>query len=61
MLGANKGAGYPVVLMHFAIAERFGASPHDVLNVWDEELYREAEHLIAAERRWHKAHPGGSA
>jgi hypothetical protein len=47
--------------MHFAIAERFGASPDDVLNVWDEELYREAEHVIAAEGRWHKAHPDGSA
>lgn len=55
----TKGRGYPVELEHFAIAERFNASPSDVLYVWPVELVQDARALMRAEGRYDKRHPRG--
>lgn len=43
-------------LEHFAIAERFGASPYDVLHVWPLPLIEEARLIMRADKRYRDRH-----
>ena len=42
--------------MHFAIAEAFNASPYDVLNVWSDDMVRDALQILSARGRWRARH-----
>lgn len=56
MYERTKRGGYPAELEHFAIAERFNATPHDVLYLWPVRLVQEARLIMRADKRYEDRH-----
>ena len=55
-MASTSGRGYPASLEHFAIGERFGVSPVDVLE-WPEAQIEEARAIMRGEKHYRDRNP----